>query len=85
MRRMIENFKYRLANNYVYIAERLIEADRIECNNLRDLAIHFIAKADKVYPAESNKYVSREYMIPFIDRYMKSFNRIIKANNLRES
>ena len=82
---MIENFKYRLANNYVYIAERLIEADRIECDNLRDLAIHFIAKADKVYPSESNKYVSSEYIYPFVDRSTKLFCRIMKANHLKES
>ena len=85
MRRLVEDFKYRLANNYVYIAERLIAADRIECDNLRCVAIHFIAKAVKIYPAESNKYKSIDYMIPFVNRYTKSFNRIIKAIHLKES
>lgn len=85
MRRMIESFKYRLANNYVYIAERLVAADRMECENLRSIAIRFIAKAIKTYPSESDKYGSKEYMIPFINRYTKQGNRILKASYLKES
>lgn len=84
MRRIIESFKYRLANNYVYIAERLTKADR-ECKDLRDMAIRFITKAIKTYPSESDKYGSKEYMIPFINRYIKAGNRILKAPYLKES
>lgn len=85
MRRMIESFKYRLANNYVYIAERLVAADRMECENLRSIAIRFIAKAIKTYPSESDKYGSNEYMISFINRYTKTGNRILKVHYSKES
>lgn len=85
MKRMIESFKYRLANNYVYIAERLVAADRMECKDLRDIAIHFIVKAIKTYPSESDKYGSKEYMIPFINRYTKPGNQILKVQYLKES
>lgn len=85
MRRMSESFKYRLANNYVYIAERLVADDRMECEKLRSIAIRFIAKAIKTYPSESDKYGSNECMISFINRYTKTGNRILKAHYSKES
>lgn len=62
-----------------------MKADRIECKDLRDIAIHFIVKAIKTYPSESDKYGSKEYMIPFINRYTKQGNRILKASYPKES